>query len=113
MMRWRQKAGIVRNPDDLEKALAKIDDFRSKSRNCRIEAPKDLMHNLGLQNMLLISEMVCKSALLRKESRGSHWRPDYPQEDNNNCLKNIVIRKENDEMMIDMHSVQMEFVSPS
>lgn len=112
MMMW-QKAGIVRNPDDLEKALTKIEDIRSKSRNCMIATPKDLMHNLGLQNMLLIAEMVCKAALLRRESRGSHWRPDYPQEDNANWLKNIVIHKENDEMMLDVYPVQMEFVSPS
>ena len=111
-MMWR-KAGIVRNPDDLEKAIAQIEEFRSQSMKCRIETPKNLMHNLGLQNMLLLSEMVCRSALLRTESRGSHWRPDYPQEDNANWLKNIVIRKKNDEMMIDMHPVQLEHVSPS
>ncbi len=68
-MMW-QKAGIVRNPDDLEQALAQIKDFRSESRNCRIETPKDLMRNIGLQNMLLLSEMVCRSALLRTETRG-------------------------------------------
>jgi succinate dehydrogenase/fumarate reductase flavoprotein subunit len=62
--------------------------------------------------MLLLSEMVCRSALLRTESRGSHWRPDFPQEDNANWLKNIVIRKENNEMMIDLHPIQMEYVSP-
>jgi succinate dehydrogenase/fumarate reductase flavoprotein subunit len=112
MMMWK-KAGIVRNPDDLEKALATIDDYRSQSSNCRIESPKDLMHNLGLQNMLLMSKMVCRAALLRKESRGSHWRPDYPLEDNANWLKNIVIRKENDEMKVEMHPVQMDIVSPS
>jgi succinate dehydrogenase/fumarate reductase flavoprotein subunit len=111
-MMW-QKAGIVRNPDDLEKALVQIEDFRAGSRNCRIETSKDLMHNLGLQNMLLLSEMVCKAALLRTESRGAHCRPDYPQEDNANWLRNIIIRKENDEMMIEMQPVQMDYVSPA
>jgi succinate dehydrogenase/fumarate reductase flavoprotein subunit len=110
-MMW-QKAGIVRNPDDLENAVAQIEDFRSRGRNCRIETTKDLMHNLGLQNMLLLSEMVCRSALLRTESRGSHWRPDFPQENNANWLKNIVIRKENNEMMLDILPVQMDYVSP-
>jgi succinate dehydrogenase/fumarate reductase flavoprotein subunit len=110
-MMW-QKAGIVRNQDDLENAVAQIEDFRSRGRNCRIETTKDLMHNLGLQNMLLLSEMVCRSALLRTESRGSHWRPDFPQENNANWLKNIVIRKENNEMMLDILPVQMDYVSP-
>ena len=111
-MMW-QKVGIVRNPDDIEKALAQIGGFRSESLKCRIETPKDLMHNLGLRNMLLLSEMVCRAALLRTESRGSHWRPDYPQEDNANWLKNIIIRKEKDDMLLDMRPVQMEYVSPA
>lgn len=111
-MMWL-RAGIVRNPEDLENALAQIEDFRSESQKCKIETPKDLMNNIGLQNMLLLSEMVCRSALLRTETRGSHCRSDYPQEDNANWLKNIVIRKENDEMMIDMHPVQLEYVSPA
>jgi succinate dehydrogenase/fumarate reductase flavoprotein subunit len=111
-MMWL-KAGIVRNPKDLEKALAQIEDFRSESQKCKIETSKDLMNNIGLQNMLLLSEMVCRSALLRTESRGSHCRSDYPLEDNGNWLKNIVIRKENDEMIIDMHPVQLEYVAPA
>jgi len=101
-----------RNPDDLEKALTQIEDFRSESKKCKIETPKDLINSIGLQNMLLLSEMVCRAALLRTESRGSHYRPDYPQEDNAKWLKNIVVRKENDEMILDIHPVQLEYVSP-
>ncbi len=111
-MMWL-RAGIVRNPKDLKKALAQIEDYRSESRKCKIETPKDLMNNIGFGNMLLLSEMVCRSAQLRTETRGSHCRADYPQEDNTNMLKNIVIRKENDTMMVEMHPVQLEYISPN
>ncbi len=111
-MMWL-RAGIVRNSEDLEKALAQIEDFRSKSGKCKIEIPRDLMSNIGLQNMLLLSEMVCRSALLRKESRGSHCRSDYPLEDNTKWLKNIVIQKKNDEMMVNIHPVKLAYVSPT
>ncbi len=111
-MMW-QRAGIVRNSNDLERALVQIEDFRLESQKCKIEKPKDLMSNIGLQNMLLLSEMVCRSALLRTETRGSHCRSDYPQEDNDNWLKNIVIRKENDAMMVDLQPVQLEYLSPA
>ena len=50
--------------------------------------------------MLNISEMVCKSALLRTESRGSHFRSDFPKEDNANWLNNIVIQKQDGQMKI-------------
>lgn len=107
-----QRAGVVRSSDDLEVALAKIEDIRSASRKCKVETAGDLMHSIGLQNMLILSEMVCRSALLRTESRGSHFRPEFPQEDNANWLKNIVIRQENDEMRVDVHPVKLEYVSP-
>ncbi len=111
-MMWL-RAGIVRSSDDLEKALTHIEDFRSESKKCKIETPKALMQKIGLQNMLLLSEMVCKSALLRTESRGSHCRSDYPLEDNSNWLKNIVVHKKNDNMTLKMQPVQLEYVSPT
>jgi succinate dehydrogenase/fumarate reductase flavoprotein subunit len=107
-----QRAGVVRSSDDLEEALAQIEDIRSGSRKCKVETPGDLMRSIGLQNMLILSEMVCRSALLRTESRGSHFRSDFPQEDNANWLKNIVIRKENDEMVVEKHPVKLDYVSP-
>ena len=110
-MMWL-RAGVVRSSEDLKKALARIEEIRSGSRECKIETPKDLMLSIGLQNMLILSEGVCRSALLRTESRGSHFRSDFPQEDNANWLQNIVIRKGNDEMMVDKQPVKLDYVSP-
>ncbi len=106
------RAGVIRSSEDLEEALAKIEDIRSGSRKCKIETPGDLMRTIGLQNMLILSEMVCRSALLRTESRGSHFRPEFPQEDNENWLKNIVIRRENGEMVLGVNPVKLDYVSP-
>lgn len=102
---------MVRSSDDLEEALAKIEDIRTESRKCKVETPKDLIYSIGLQNMLILSEMVCRSALMRTESRGSHFRSEFPQEDNANWLKNIVIRRENDKMVVDVSPVKLEYVS--
>jgi len=45
-----------------------------------------LIHALELENMLLIAETVALGAIRRKESRGSHFRPDYPDRDDGNFL---------------------------
>jgi len=42
---------------------------------------KGLVTCLELDNMLLVAEMVARAALERQESRGAHFRDDYPQED--------------------------------
>jgi succinate dehydrogenase/fumarate reductase flavoprotein subunit len=89
---WR-KAGILRDPDGLCEALKTISYIRSKAAEASIGKISDLIRCLELENMLLLSEVVCRSALLRTESRGSHYRSDFPEEDNADWLKNVVAVK--------------------
>lgn len=87
------KAGIVRQRSGLEDALGQIEELKSPDLKVRINNPDELVRYLELQNMFLLSEMICRAALLRTESRGSHYRSDHPEEDNASWLKNIVIRR--------------------
>jgi succinate dehydrogenase/fumarate reductase flavoprotein subunit len=107
-----QKAGIVRHRDSLEEALQRIEEFRSPDSKSPITTWTQLIRYLEFQNMLRISEMVCRSALLRRESRGSHYRSDYPGEDNSNWLKNIVLRKEEGGMRLEAVPVSLDSVAP-
>jgi succinate dehydrogenase/fumarate reductase flavoprotein subunit len=59
----------------------------------RIDKTRELFKTLELKNMIVLAEIICRAALLRTESRGAHYRSDYPEEDNDNWLKNIVIQK--------------------
>ena len=49
-----------------------------------------------MANMSVIAEMISRSALMREESRGAHYRQDFPDKDVN-WLKNICCRSENGE----------------
>ena len=40
--------------------------------------------------MILVSEAVLKGALLRNESRGAHYKPDFPERDDLNFLKSTL-----------------------
>jgi succinate dehydrogenase / fumarate reductase flavoprotein subunit len=51
---------------------------------------------LDLHNLLTVSEAITRSALERKESRGGHFREDYPDKDGTLGKLNIVVRKERD-----------------
>ena len=48
---------------------------------------------LDLPNLLTVSEMITRAALERKESRGAHFRDDFPVKDEKFGTFNIVVRK--------------------
>lgn len=69
------KVGIIRNEKDLNEALQIIQKLKKeyrKSRKCLNTAEYEY------RNMLTVSEIVTKSAIARKESRGAHSRSDFP-----------------------------------
>jgi fumarate reductase (CoM/CoB) subunit A len=77
--------GIIRNQAGLENALNKIDEIKSASTQIRVSDVKNLITLLEFNNMLLLAEVVAKSSLQRTETRGAHYREDYPEEDPRLC----------------------------
>jgi len=51
---------------------------------------KELIEALETINLIKVAELLVRSALIRTESRGAHYRTDYPKTDNKNWLKHIV-----------------------
>jgi len=106
------KAGICRNADDLADALIKIEALYSNISDVGLKNFRELIRALELQNMLLVAEMVCRTALMRSESRGAHYRSDYPVANDKDWLKNIVIRRQAAEMTLQPVPVTMDLISP-
>ncbi|MEZ0382769.1 MULTISPECIES: fumarate reductase/succinate dehydrogenase flavoprotein subunit [Mycobacteriaceae] len=79
--------GIIRNAGELEQALARLEEFKTRFAAVAVEGGRH--YNPGwhlavdLRNMLLVSECVAKAALQRTESRGGHTRDDHPGMDSN------------------------------
>ncbi len=63
--------GLVRNESGLREALARIGE---------LEASPAAAHG-ELRNLLVVGRLIAEAALARRESRGSHYRTDYPQTD--------------------------------
>ncbi len=55
---------------------------------------------LEVPKMLDLCEIVAKAALLRQETRGHHFRSDFPNREDGIWLKHIIIHKENGEMKL-------------
>jgi succinate dehydrogenase / fumarate reductase flavoprotein subunit len=56
----------------------------------------DLLEAIELESLLGLAEAIIVSAMNRRESRGAHYREDYPRRDDQNCLQHTLIRKTED-----------------
>ena len=57
-----------------------------------ITTPQDLVHALEINNLIDVGVLMATAALARKESRGSHYREDYPGRDKN-YDRNIILHR--------------------
>jgi fumarate reductase (CoM/CoB) subunit A len=99
------KVGVLRNGSDLQAALKELENIRNKDiPRMRIRTNTKRFNTewreaIEVENMLDVAEMVTRAALLRNESRGAHYREDFPVEDNEKWLKNITISRARDGSM--------------
>ncbi|MFD1706206.1 FAD-binding protein [Siminovitchia sediminis] len=93
-----EKVGLVRNQGDMEEALEKLQELEERSQRVSVKGDRAFNLNwaeaLNVRNLLQVAKMVTISALTRKESRGSHYRDDYSETDNEHWLKNIFVRRD-------------------
>ncbi|MDR0454054.1 MAG: succinate dehydrogenase flavoprotein subunit [Deferribacteraceae bacterium] len=84
-----QNVGVLRNGNNMEKAIKDLKEARDMMKDYRVTDRSsvynlDLIEALEIENMLLVSRIIADAALSRKESRGSHYRDDYPDRDDAN-----------------------------
>ena len=106
------KAGIVRSQQSLQEVLADSEDIRHRLEGAAVTELKQLMTAVKLDNMLTVAEMISRSALLRTESRGAHYRTDYTEENGAEWLKNVVISKKGSTMALTTVPVALSRVRP-
>jgi succinate dehydrogenase / fumarate reductase flavoprotein subunit len=73
---------VVRYNDRLKASLAKIQEMKARWKNCNAldqnaTANRSVSYVNQLWNMLALGEIITKSALMRDESRGAHYKPDF------------------------------------
>jgi succinate dehydrogenase / fumarate reductase, flavoprotein subunit len=95
--------GIVRTEPEMNRALQRIDTLKERARQVGVTGNREYnpgWHTaLDLPNLLTVSEAITRAAIERKESRGGHFREDYPDKKDPEAQSNIVIRKGEDGRM--------------
>jgi len=110
-------AGPVRWEDSLKRGLNDLEKLQEEDMP-RLQAsstrPLHLKEAIEAYHMAKVGEMIVRSALLRRESRGGgHFRRDYKEEDNKNWLRNIIIRNQNRQMELVTMPVEVTRFRPS
>jgi succinate dehydrogenase / fumarate reductase, flavoprotein subunit len=89
--------GIVRTESEMREALKCIAQFKERAARVGVAGHREYhagWHTaLDLRNLLTVSEAVARSAIERKESRGGHFREDYPDKVTEFSTINVAVRQ--------------------
>ena len=99
----QQLVGIVRLQNEMEQALDGIEKLKARAAKVGVQGHREYnpgWHTaLDLNHLLTVSEAITKSAIDRKESRGGHFRDDFPNKDPEAAKYNTVLSKAADGSM--------------
>jgi len=90
---------VFRTEQTIKTAVEKIAELRERYKNVSIQDKgrrfnTDLLEAIELGNLLDLAEVMATSALARKESRGGHYREDYPNRDDVNFMRHTMAYRE-------------------
>ncbi|WP_329412933.1 succinate dehydrogenase flavoprotein subunit [Streptomyces sp. NBC_00704] len=90
---------VFRTEQTIKTAVEKIAELRERYKNVSIQDKgkrfnTDLLEAVELGNLLDLAEVMAISALARKESRGGHYREDYPNRDDVNFMRHTMAYRE-------------------
>ncbi len=113
-----KNAGVFRTKESLEKQKKVIQKLRKRYENIRIDDKSDvyntdLQEAIELGHMLDFSAFIVEGALAREESRGAHFRNDFPKRDDKKFLKHTFAYMSDDgEISIDYGDVVLGKFKP-
>ncbi|GAB2716434.1 succinate dehydrogenase flavoprotein subunit [Paenibacillus thermoaerophilus] len=108
---------VVRYNKQLEQTIDKIKELKQRYKKINI-TDTARWNNQGvaftrqLWNMLELAEAMTKSALLRNESRGAHYKPEFPERDDANFLKTTIATWTPDGPVISYEDVDVSLIPP-
>ena len=113
-----EKIGIIREEKGLQEGLGFLGELKDKLLKTVGVPAEPRVYNipwndwLNMRNLLDVSEIVGLSALQRRESRGAHYRSDFPKKNNKEYQKNFFLKRVNGENKIYERPVEFSRLKP-
>lgn len=110
-------ATVVRNNEDLRRTMDKIKEIRERYKRISLSdrgifANQTYIFANQFRSMLELALVIVKGALLRNESRGAHYKPEFPKRDDEHWLKTTVAHYAPDEPKISYEPVDLRHLQP-
>jgi len=99
------KYNLRRSEERLSEAISMIEKLKEKLPDLNAKDPHYLGKCHEVKSMTLCAELTFRAALMRTESRGFHYREDFPAQDDKNWLKWIIIKQDKEEMKLSTQPV--------
>ena len=100
----QSRVGIVRIESEMREALQALEEYKERAGRVGVTGQRDYhagWHTaLDLRNLLTVSEAIARSALERRESRGGHFRDDYPDKHEEFATVNVMVKQAGDTMQV-------------
>jgi fumarate reductase flavoprotein subunit len=112
-----EDVGVMRTGDGMRRGLGRIAEIRDELAVAGVD-PSNLAFNLtwhdwlNMASLIDISEVITRAALERENSRGAHFREDFPEAGDMNDSYFTVARKAGDELSLSREDVQFTIVRP-
>ncbi|MBI4318440.1 MAG: FAD-binding protein [Chloroflexi bacterium] len=107
------RVSLIKTRSTLEEALGQIEEVKARAGRMKAKDLHDLVKANEAKNMATIAELMLRAALMRKESRGFHFREDYPLVDNKEWLKWIMVQQDGKAVRLWTEDVPLPYVKPT
>jgi succinate dehydrogenase / fumarate reductase flavoprotein subunit len=110
---------VVRHNDRLEKTIARCQEWKDRYRRISLSdtgmwTNQNLSFARALGDMIILADAILKGAILRNESRGAHFKPQYPERLDEQFLKTTIATYDavNDQPVITYEAVDTSLIPP-
>lgn len=98
-----EHAGVFRTEEIMQEGVDRVKEIREKLAQVRLQDQSKVFNTarieaMELENMIDVGMSIAISAANRKESRGAHSRPDYPERDDNNWMRHSLYFQQDDQL---------------